>query len=318
MFANHPTSTKTKARPSNLHDLHPAMKPMNSPHRAKLTLTSAQGTLPKLAFGALLYLSVASAGHAAFILVDLNTAPGLNLAGPNSAVNIHKFASVDLRITTGNFIGTSSGGAPNTVGNYTAGSIQHYLQTGFNAAGGYWDGPGIRSSDAAADGATAIGALDNSLIGYTSWNPVAILAGPNACAKGFDFNTPNIGLGEVALSGDEILLKYTYYGDTDLNGLINGDDVGNVVFGKNNPTLASWLNGDFDYSAYQDGDDIGDFVAGKASYTANGQLLVDDGGSPKAGAVPEPGSLGLLMVGALGLLGRRRKAGTCSDCVTKN
>ena len=111
MFANHPTLIKTNARPSNLLDLQPAMNPMNSSPRAKFPLTSAQGALPKLAFGALLYLSVASAGHAAFILVDYTAAPGLSFATSTSAVNIHKFASVSLRIATGNTIGVASGGA---------------------------------------------------------------------------------------------------------------------------------------------------------------------------------------------------------------
>jgi len=63
---------------------------------------------------------------------------------------------------------------------------------------GYWDGPGIISSTAATDpnGLTSVGVIDNAEFGYT------------------DF------AGIFGLVGTEILVKYTWYGDADLNGVV--------------------------------------------------------------------------------------------------
>jgi hypothetical protein len=47
------------------------------------------------------------------------------------------------------------------------------------------------------------------------------------------------------LDATAVLVKYTYYGDTDFNGTVNFDDYVRTDSGFNNH-LSSWLNGDFD------------------------------------------------------------------------
>ena len=51
------------------------------------------------------------------------------------------------------------------------------------------------------------------------------------------------------------------------------------------------------------------FTSGFASFADSGKGVSFGGGAPGSAVVPEPGSVGLLMVGALGLLSRRRRQG---------
>ena len=48
-----------------------------------------------------------------------------------------------------------------------------------------------------------------------------------------------------SIDSSAVLVKYTYYGDTDFNGKVNFDDYVRTDNGFNNH-LSSWLNGDFD------------------------------------------------------------------------
>ena len=190
----------------------------------------------------------------------------------------------------------------------TLAAVNALLVTGYNAASGYWDGPGINSSTAASEpnGLTALGVLDNAEYGYT------------------DF------AGVTGLLGTEILVKYTWIGDADLNGVVNGDDFTQFAFGFNGGA-AEWLNGDFDYNGVVNGDDFTLFAAGFNGQTGplrpgeaaavsaqlenfaqelgGGSAATATGSSSSVGqaVVPEPGSVALLAAGALGLLGRRRR-----------
>jgi GH18 family chitinase len=89
--------------------------------------------------------------------------------------------------------------------------------------GGNWNGNGIHSSAAAADPSknAAIGYAEASSLGITSF-------------------------GSVSVDATSLVLRQTYYGDTDLNGAVDGDDLSRTDrgFARNTP---SWLTGDFDY-----------------------------------------------------------------------
>jgi hypothetical protein len=50
----------------------------------------------------------------------------------------------------------------------------------------------------------------------------------------------------LAVDDSAVLVKYTWYGDTDLNGKINFDDYVRIDGGFNNH-LTGWFNGDFNY-----------------------------------------------------------------------
>jgi GH35 family endo-1,4-beta-xylanase len=91
--------------------------------------------------------------------------------------------------------------------------------------GGAWDRQGITSSAAKAQAshATTLGVLSGAE--YLSAN--------GASFDGFD------------VAPDDVLVKYTWYGDSDFNGQVNFDDYVRIDNGFNNG-LSGWLNGDFD------------------------------------------------------------------------
>jgi hypothetical protein len=102
--------------------------------------------------------------------------------------------------------------------------------------GGGWNGTGITSSAAATMTAhnTTLGAMDFS----DYWS---------VYGKGATFD------GEP-LDSTAVLVKYTYYGDTDFNGHVNFDDYLRTDNGFNNH-LSGWLNGDFDLNGTVNFDD---------------------------------------------------------------
>ena len=105
-------------------------------------------------------------------------------------------------------------------------------------ANGTWTGTtGITSSFAASAPShlTALGVIQNNQSGtvlYTATNT-------------FDRWIPN---------PSDILVKYTYYGDTNLDGKVDGSDYSRIDNGSLNH-LTGWFNGDFNYDGIVDGSD---------------------------------------------------------------
>src|SRR5262249_29406145 len=115
------------------------------------------------------------------------------------------------------------------------------LRSGTNfASGGYWNGIGISSATAAGDAAhlTALGVLLNNVGGQTIY------------AAGTSFGP----FDNQATSGTDVLVKYTYYGDADLSGGVDGGDYSLTDNGFN-MRLSGWSNGDFNYDTVIDGAD---------------------------------------------------------------
>src|SRR5262249_47678036 len=92
---------------------------------------------------------------------------------------------------------------------------------------GHWNGPGIRSSIAGADTKHLTG--------------VGILLNDNGqgapLVSTFDGQSVNV---------NSILVKYTYYGDANLDGVVNGADYALIDNGFN-MGLHGWGAGDFNY-----------------------------------------------------------------------
>jgi hypothetical protein len=112
-------------------------------------------------------------------------------------------------------------------------------------ANGSWTGEGIVSSTAASNSKqlTALGVIqnDNDPAGL----PIFSTANP------FDGVAPGIG---------DVLVKYTYFGDANLDGKVDGSDYSLIDSGylsdKENPGSAiGWYNGDFNYDGTIDGSD---------------------------------------------------------------
>ncbi len=103
----------------------------------------------------------------------------------------------------------------------------------------------------------------------------------------------------ATVSATDILVKYTYLGDTNLDGQVDSADLANLLAGMNGG-LTGWINGDMNYDGRVDAADVTLLLDG---LQGQGAPLGNPGGG--TGAVPEAGGLTLLM--PLGLLLRRRR-----------
>jgi fibronectin-binding autotransporter adhesin len=166
-------------------------------------------------------------------------------------------------------------------------TIRGYLVNGYN--GGNWNG---------TSGANAGGGIGTSSSTGTAYG---------------------IGYADGGISGitsGQLEVKYTLYGDTNLDGTVNSVDFGNLAsnFGKSGKV---WDQGDFNYDGAVNSIDFGllagnfgksagsnadvvsaaDWVALDAFASANGLMA----------EVPEPATASILAIGAIGILGRRRR-----------
>jgi hypothetical protein len=65
---------------------------------------------------------------------------------------------------------------------------------------------------------------------------------------------PDAGFDGVAIDNSTVLVKYTYFGDADFNGVVNFDDYSRTDAGFNG-NRSGWLNGDFDGNGLVNFDD---------------------------------------------------------------
>jgi hypothetical protein len=121
---------------------------------------------------------------------------------------------------------------------YTSGPQVAAIRTLINSAraGGAWTGAGITSTSAknANPKITTLGAMEAS-----------------------DFKSiygASATFGGQSIDSTAVLVKYTYYGDTDFNGVVNFDDYSRTDSGFN-LHKSGWLNGDFDGNGQVDFDD---------------------------------------------------------------
>jgi autotransporter-associated beta strand protein len=127
-----------------------------------------------------------------------------------------------------------------------------------------------------------------------------------------------LGYKQLTTSPDTSEIRATLLGDSDLDGQVNVADLANLAgnFGK---TIGQvWLNGDFDYNGNVNVADLADLAGnfGKdltsagfsSSASAAAPAAVSVAAAVTSGAaVPEPASLGLVGIGAIALLSRRRR-----------
>jgi hypothetical protein len=60
-----------------------------------------------------------------------------------------------------------------------------------------------------------------------------------------------------SITGNSVLVKYTYAGDANLDGVIDGGDYGVIDNFVQVPSVSGYFNGDFNYDGVVDGGDYG-------------------------------------------------------------
>ena len=116
----------------------------------------------------------------------------------------------------------------------TLAAVQALLNTGRGA--GTWPAAGITSTAAKNN------ALHNTTLGAIESTDFKSVFGAGAPFDG------------VTIDTTAVLIKYTYYGDTDFNGVVNFDDYSRTDAGFNSGS-SGWFRGDFDGNGIVNFDD---------------------------------------------------------------
>ncbi|HZZ43359.1 MAG TPA: hypothetical protein VFE58_10510 [Tepidisphaeraceae bacterium] len=173
-------------------------------------------------------------------------------------------------------------------------TIRGYLQTGRNA--GAWNGPGIASTAAATD------AQQRTTIGYAEASQLLGLSG--AATATWSGQT---------VDATSLLLKYTWYGDANMDGKVDADDYALIDRGRAKG-LTGWINGDFNYDGVVNSADymLMDRVYGLQSGVLSPAFLAEREAefgdayvTELVASVPEPGSM-LIFALAGAMLSHRR------------
>jgi hypothetical protein len=163
---------------------------------------------------------------------------------------------------------------------------------------------------AAATLATIFTQLQTGYAGGTWAGASGIISSFSANSKLYTLgeSTGTTGVDQLSVPTD-VVVKYTYYGDTNLDGKVDGSDYSNIDNGFIHH-FTGWSNGDFNYDGVVNGSDYtlidNAFNSQGTSLAASVAAHVAPGGT----AVPEPVSIGLLASGALALLSRRHRRQT--------
>jgi len=163
-------------------------------------------------------------------------------------------------------------------------TIRAYLASGYN--GGHWNGAGIDTT--APTGASyGIGWADGAAGGISG------------------------------ITSGQLEIKYTLYGDVNLDGLVNGSDF-NIVAANFNQSITGWDQGDFNYDGLVNSADFNELaanfnqsVSGGASsgdVAALDAFAVTNGLSLPTSNVPEPASAAMMVMAGLEILCRRRRS----------
>jgi hypothetical protein len=176
-------------------------------------------------------------------------------------------------------------------------TLTNQIFQGFN--NGRWNGSGGIVSTSAANNTThltALGIILNSTDGVTP------LYGTGKALGTFDNTSP---------AATDVLIKYTYYGDSNLDGKVDGTDYSRIDNGAL-MHLTSWYNGDFNYDGVINGSDY--TLIDNAFNTQGAQIAAALSAAAeirsrdvRESAVPEPTCMPLLLgTGIFATLRRRR------------
>jgi hypothetical protein len=210
-------------------------------------------------------------------------APAAQRTGSIDNLTIAAAARFDL---TDNNLVIRHGSAGTLGSSFLYNGLQGQVQRAYNSQS--WNQPGLTTSmPAATTGLTTIG------------------ISTGAAMRGLAA-TETDTYGGQTIDGASVIAMYTYAGDANLDGLIDGGDYGII---DNNVTIAGasgYYNGDFNYDGVIDGGDYGiidnNITAQGAPFPVSGSV-----GLSGVTAIPEPAACGLAILIAGAALGARRR-----------
>jgi hypothetical protein len=255
-----------------------------SPAAGSLSITGAFSAsavnLTKAGLGTLILSNLRAAG----LSINSGTvaiAPG----GTPASTSVLSTLSIDGGATpTAKLDLNNNAAIVNYTGTSPAATIRQQILAGRGGPGlgKSWNGQGITSSAAAA------AEPESRSVGYAENSTLPL--GPYTTFRG------------QPVDDTSMLMAFTRTGDANLDGVVNDDDV-TIVGASYAPGVAgaSWATGDFDYNGFVDDDDVtllGVFYdPGAAPLVAPAQP-----GASGVAAVPEPGTVALLLFGLIGIL----------------
>jgi hypothetical protein len=159
--------------------------------------------------------------HAAYKINQLALGAGSNIDLKDNDLLIDYAATADSPI------GSRTGS--------TYGGVTGLIQSGSN--GGAWNGTGlVTSMSAAASGVTTLGVAEAA-------DALGLAPGQTQLCDG------------VTVDATTVIVKYTYAGDANLDGIVSGDDYSAIDFNVAVAGSFGWYNGDFNYDGIISGDD---------------------------------------------------------------
>jgi beta-glucanase (GH16 family) len=215
-----------------------------------------------------------TAGVEGFALGGLSIGSGASVTLANGSSHasrtVLELGSLNIAGSTGAWTGKLDLGANDLiVHNGNMAQITTQIAGGYNqSGGGNWSGQGITSSAAAASTThlTAIGVeLNNDGTGH-------VLFGSGTSLGLFDGLSPAV---------TDVLAKYTYYGDSNLDGKVDGSDYSRIDSGVLNH-LTGWSNGDLNYDGLINGSD---YTLMDNAYNTQGASLAAQTASEIAGEI---------------------------------
>ena len=163
------------------------------------------------------------------------------------------------------------------------GTVESFVRSAYNFNA--WDGSGIAT------------AQPDALAGLTT---LAVVTAQSAFRESF---------GGFSVSGDDVLVMYTYAGDVNLDGLVDAADYGTIDNYYQFPGTSGYANGDFNFDGIIDAGDYG--LIDNAYQLQGAPLVVSDviAGAAGVTAVPEPGAVSAMVaaLAAVGSMTRRRR-----------
>jgi len=206
-------------------------------------------------------------------------------------LTISAAARLDLKsnkLVTNSPIGTFDGTAYN--------GVQGEVQRAYNF--GAWDQPGLTTSEENAgqnagplSGTTTIGVATAEQIIFVGPTETGVFAGQT-------------------VTGATTIAMYTYAGDVNFDGLVDGADYGTLDNWIQFPGTSGYANGDVNYDGVIDGADYG-VLDNSIQLQGDPFPGWDSTGSSAAvagvSAVPEPSACGFAVLGAASLLARRSR-----------